>query len=416
MSIPFSRAVTWLRIVLTGLIKVAHIITRLILGGAQENTLLTCRGLMETGRYDVTLLTGPAIGPEGELLEKAKEWRIPLEIIPEMRREVHPLRDWASLKKIRSFLADRKPDIVHTHSSKAGILGRYAAKKEGVPVIVHTIHGLPFHRYERAWKNYLYTELERRAAEQTDLIICVADAMAHQACEAGVAAEGKFRTIYSGMELEPFLRRDYDIPGLKKHLGIDPEEPVVGKVARLAPLKGYEYFIRAIEEILLHVPTARFVFVGNGPAAEKIKRDVWRAGIHNRVVFAGLVAASRIPEYISVMDVVAHASLHEGLPRVIPQAQLLGKPVVAYDIDGAREAMKDGTTGYLVPPESVHELAQRVIELLNNPEKAHEMGRCGRRACRKRFGADTMIERMDQVYQELVRRTELGRDLDQEEM
>lgn len=394
------------------MIKVAHIITRLILGGAQENTLLTCRGLMDTGRYDVTLVTGPAIGPEGELLEQAKHWEIPTEIIPEMRREIHPLRDWTSLKKIRAFLADYKPDIVHTHSSKAGIIGRYAAKKEGAPIVVHTIHGLPFHRYERAWKNHIYTELERRAAEYTDVIVCVADAMADQACDAGVAAKGKFCTIYSGMELEPFLRRDYDIVGLKKELGIHPEEPVVGKVARLAPLKGYEYFIRAIQEILLHVPTAKFIFVGDGSAAEKIRQETWRAGIKNRVVFAGLVAASRIPEYISVMDVVVHASLREGLPRAIPQAQLLGKPVVAYDIDGTREALEDGVTGYLVPPESVHELAQRTLELLNDREKAAEMGRRGCEACRGRFGADLMVEKIDRLYQDLVRRMKSERNLE----
>ena len=396
MSFANSR---WLLLLL---IKVAHIITRLILGGAQENTLLTCRGLMDTGRYDVTLVTGPAIGPEGELLDLARQQRIPLEVIPEMRREIHPLRDWASLRRIRSFLADHKPHIVHTHSSKAGILGRYAAKKERVPIVVHTIHGLPFHRYESAWRNFIYTELERRAAESTDVIVCVADAMANQACEAGVAAKDKFRTIYSGMELEPFLRRDYDVDGLKKQLGIHPEEPVVAKIARLAPLKGYEYFIRAIQEILLHVPRARFVFVGDGPAAEKIKRHVWQAGVQNRVVFAGLVPASRIPEYISVADVIVHMSLREGLPRVIPQAQLMDKPVVAYDIDGAPEALQNGVTGYLVPPESVHELARKTVELLKDPQKAREMGRRGGELCRKQFGADLMVEKIDRLYQELV--------------
>lgn len=388
------------------MIRVAHIITRLILGGAQENTLLSCRGLMQTGRYEVTLVTGPAIGPEGELLEQAKEWGVPLEIIPEMRREVHPLRDWTSLKKIRAFLAENKPQIVHTHSSKAGIIARHAAWKENVPIIVHTIHGLPFHRYERRWKNFIYTELERRAAEHTDAIVCVADAMADQACEAGVAAREKFRTIYSGMELEPFLRRDYDTVGLKNQLGIHLDDPVVGKIARLAPLKGYEYFIRAIQEILLHVPGCRFVFVGDGPASDRIRRLVWQAGIQNRVIFAGLVPASQIPAYISMMDVVVHASLREGLPRVIPQAQLMGKPVVAYDIDGAPEALDDGVTGYLVPPESTHELAWRTIELLKDPAKAREMGRRGSETCRERFGADLMVEKIDKLYQELIQKTE----------
>jgi len=393
---------------------VTHIITRLILGGAQENTLLTCRGLMETGRYDVTLLTGPALGPEGELLDLARQWRIPTVLVPEMRREIHPLRDWRTLRRLRAWLSEHPQDIVHTHSSKAGILGRYAAMKEQVPVVVHTIHGLPFHPYQHGWKNRLYVELERRAAEWSDAIVCVADAMARQAHDAGVAAMSKFRTIYSGIDLEPFLRNDYDTTALKRDLGIGRDEPVVGQIARLAPLKGYEFLIRAIQEILLHVPDAKFVFVGDGPAAAKIRELVRRAGVQHRVVFTGLVAASRIPEHISLMDVVVHASLREGLARVIPQAQLMGKPVVAYAVDGAPEALEDGVSGYLVPPESVRALAQRVVELLKAPARAREMGRRGREKARERFGADLMVEKIDRLYQELAHEQEVFRKAEPE--
>ena len=384
------------------MIKVVHIITRLILGGAQENTLLTCRGLVQTGRYDVTLLTGPAIGPEGELVDQARAWGVPLEIIPEMRREISPLNDRRALNTIRAFLAGRTPSIVHTHSSKAGIIGRYAARKAGVPIIVHTIHGLPFHRYEKRWRNWLYRELETRAAEHTDAIVCVADAMTDAAVDAGVAARSKFRTIYSGMELEPFLRRDYDTGALRRHFGIRPDEPVVGKVARLAPLKGYEFLIRAIQEILLHVPKAKFLFVGDGPAAIDIRQQVQDAGLQNRVIMAGLVPASHIPLYVSTMDVVVHASLREGLARVIPQAMLLEKPVVAYNLDGTPEAIQDGVTGYLVPAESVHELARRTTELLQDCDKAREMGRRGMEFARQRFDASVMVDKIDQLYQELI--------------
>jgi len=388
------------------LTKVIHIITRLILGGAQENTLLTCRGLLRTGRYDVTLVTGPAIGPEGELLEQARAWGVPVEVVPEMRRELNPLHDWRSFAKIRRLLAAAKPDIVHTHSSKAGIIGRFAARKEHVPVIVHTIHGLPFHPYEKWWKNYLYVDLETRAAECSDAIVCVADAMSAAAQRAGVAAAGKFHTIYSGMALEPFLRRDYDTEGLRRRLGIQADEPVVGKVARLAPLKGYEFFIRAMQGILLHVPKAKFMCVGDGPAGEAIRRMVWDAGLQNRVVFTGLVPASQIPLYISAMDVVVHASLREGLARVIPQALLMEKPVVAYDVDGAPEAIEDGVTGFIVPAESVLELSQKTIALLKDKELARMMGRRGMEFCRGRFDADAMVEQIDRLYQVLLRQRE----------
>jgi len=386
--------------------KVVHIITRLILGGAQENTLLTCRGLVQSGRYDVTLVTGPAIGPEGELIEQARAWGVPLEIIPEMRREINPLRDWRSLSAIRAFVAGHRPQIVHTHSSKAGIIGRYAARKEHVPVIVHSIHGLPFHRYEKPWNNWLYRELETRAAEYTDAIVCVADAMAAAAVGAGVAAASKFRTIYSGMDLDPFLRRDYDTGALKRHFGIRADEPVVGKVARLAPLKGYEFVIRAMQEILLHVPKAKFLFVGDGPAAVDIRRQVYDAGLQNHVIFAGLVPASLVPTYIALMDVVVHASLREGLARAIPQAMLMEKPVVAYDLDGTPEAIEDGVTGYIVPPESVHELALKTVDLLQHPDKAREMGRRGMDLARRRFDTRIMVEQIDRLYQELLKRVQ----------
>lgn len=386
--------------------KVVHIITRLILGGAQENTLLTCRGLMQSGRYEVTLVTGPAIGPEGELIEQARAWGVPLEIIPEMRREINPLRDWRSVAAIRAFIAGRKPQIVHTHSSKAGIIGRYAARKEHVPVIVHSIHGLPFHRYEKPWNNWLYRELETRAAEHTDAIVCVADAMTAAAVDAGVAAASKFRTIYSGMDVEPFLRRDYDTGALKRHFGIRADEPVVGKVARLAPLKGYEFVIRAMQEILLHVPKAKFLFVGDGPAAVDIRRQVYGAGLQNHVIFAGLVPASLVPTYIALMDVVVHASLREGLARVIPQAMLMEKPVIAYNLDGTPEAIEDGVTGCIVPPESVHELALKAVDLLQHPAKAREMGRRGMEFARARFDARLMVEQIDALYQELMKKVQ----------
>ena len=350
----------------------------------------------------MTLVTGPAIGPEGELIEQARRWGVPLEIVPELRREIHPWCDWQALRRLEALLAAHKPDIVHTHSSKAGIIGRYAAKRCRVPVIVHTIHGMPFHPYERWWKNALYTELERRAAEYTDAIVCVADAMAVAARDAGVAAPSKFRTIYSGIDLEAFLRRDYDVPAIRERLGIRPGEVVVGKVARLAPLKGYDCVIRAAQEILLHVPNAKFLFVGDGPAGDDIRRATREANIHNRVVFAGLVPASEIPLYIAAMDVVVHASLREGLPRVVPQALLMEKPVVACNVDGAPEAVQDGVSGYLFPPGAHHELALRTVSLLLDPARARSMGRSGMEFCRERFGVDTMVNRIDLLYHELM--------------
>jgi len=239
--------------------------------------------------------------------------------------------------------------------------------------------------------------------------------MADEALKAGVGAENKFHTIYSGMELEPFLRRDYDTGALKQKLGIAHGDVVVGKIARIAPLKGHEFLIKAMQNVLLHAPKAKLLLVGDGPSARHIKRLAQEAGVQNRVAFAGLVPNSQIPLFISLMDVVVHCSLHEGLARVIPQAQLMGKPVIAYDIDGAGEAIDDGVNGFLIPPESVQELGRKIIELLMDRRKAVEIGRSAEQSAARRFGADTMVRNIDLLYQQLLARKDKTGEYDMQE-
>ncbi|NQT86282.1 glycosyltransferase, partial [bacterium] len=205
------------------MIRIVHVITRLILGGAQENTLLTCRGLHEHPDYDVTLVTGPAIGPEGELLGEAARLGLRVVLVPEMRRAIHPWRDWRSVAALRRIFRELQPQIVHTHSSKAGILGRYAAHRERIGSVVHTIHGLPFHPYESGWRNALYIRLERMAARWSDRIVCVANAMTDQAVAAGVADRSKFLTIYSGMDTTSFLESGGQRTAMRAQLGIEDD-------------------------------------------------------------------------------------------------------------------------------------------------------------------------------------------------
>ncbi|MBM4031038.1 MAG: glycosyltransferase family 4 protein [Planctomycetes bacterium] len=382
--------------------KVVHIITRMILGGAQENTLLTCRGLHEMPDYDVTLVTGPAIGPEGELLTEAERLGLRVIVVPAMRRAIHPLRDWATVRALRRIVREIRPDIVHTHSSKAGILGRYAARAERVPVVVHTIHGLPFHPYERGWRNALYRWLERKAARWSHKIVCVAEAMTDQAVAAGVADRAKFVTVYSGMETEAFLDCDWQRRAMRYRLGIRDDEFVIGKIARLFELKGYEYVIEAARRIRDAHPNVRFLFVGDGVLRKPLEDQAKRLGVRDWILFAGLVPASQVPTYISAMDALVHASLREGLARVLPQALLAGKPVVSFDVDGAREAVTHGETGYLVPPKSIDGLVASLCELIENPARAAAMAAKGRELCRERFRWQTMVSQLDALYRQLL--------------
>ncbi len=298
-------------------------------------------------------------------------------------------------------MRETKPDIVHTHSSKAGIIARKAAKDEHVPRIVHSIHGLPFHDYENPLVNKVYVALERNAARYTDLIISVADAMTEKAVAAGVAPREKFVTVYSGMNVEPFLRGGYDVAAIRERLGVPPGSAVIGVVARISPLKGHEFIIRAAPQIIARHQNVKFLFVGEGHIRAEMEQLAREKNVLDRIIFAGLRDYREIPELIAAMDLVVHTSLREGLARVLPQALLSGVPVVSYDVDGAREVVINGETGWLVKAESIGELADAVCEALDRPERAREMALAGRRLCVSRYPAEVMVDAIAREYRKL---------------
>lgn len=383
-------------------LRVIHVITRLILGGAQENTLLTVEGLQCNPRFRVTLVSGPAIGPEGELVRRAREHHIDLRILPQMRRELNPARDLTVFFQLAALFRRERPHIVHTHSSKAGILGRLAARATGVPIIIHTIHGLPFHPYQAAWLNHLFVNLERLAARWTTAFISVANAMTDQAVAVGIAPRERFTTIYSGIEAELFLAPNGNRSHIRARFGIGLNDLVIGKVARLFDLKGHADVLQAAPAVLARFPQTRFLFVGDGILRQKLEAEARRLGIADRVIFAGLIQPSEMPAMIKAMDVLVHASLREGLARVLPQALLSGCPVISYDVDGAREVVVDGVTGFLVPPRSVEGLSAAMIRTLSDLTAARRMAEEGRRRCRNHFPAEVMVGRIEALYDSLI--------------
>lgn len=381
--------------------KVVHIITRLILGGAQENTLLTVEDEHRDWHDEVTLITGPALGPEGSLIERAQAGGLDLRIVPQLRREVHLLRDWSSYRAIVRLLLEIRPEIVHTHSSKGGILGRAAAAKLRIPA-VHTIHGASFFAYQSAVSNRLYKTLERWAAKRCARLISVCDAMTEQYVAAGVAPRAKFVTVYSGMDVEPFLSPPRPREEVRRELGFEPQHVVVGKVARLFEFKGHEYVVEAAKTVIAKNPDVRFLFVGDGILQDTIKSQIAAAGLTGHFVFTGLVPPGRVPELIHAMDVVVHCSLREGLARVLPQALIAGKPVVSYDVDGAREVVIPGETGYLLAPKAVASLATSILELAANPARRERYGKTGRSRFTEQFRHQTMTRRLREIYAEVL--------------
>src|SRR5262245_57292613 len=213
--------------------RVAHIITRMMIGGAQENTLYNCQDLIQHFGDEVLLITGPETGPEGNLLARYAEPRVPVQYMPELRRSIHPARDLRAYRAIQRALREFKPDVVHTHSAKGGILGRLAAWSLGVPAIVHTVHGAPFHAYQSAAARTLFRSCEWYAARRCHALISVADAMTDLMVNAGIAPRDKFTTIYSGMDVEPFLHANQHRERMRRELGYQPQHVVIGKIARL---------------------------------------------------------------------------------------------------------------------------------------------------------------------------------------
>ncbi|MEL7264342.1 MAG: glycosyltransferase, partial [Planctomycetota bacterium] len=249
--------------------KVAHVITRMIIGGAQENTLFNCDDLVRIHGDDVLLITGPALGPEGDLILKHRvthgEDAIPFRVheIDSLRRAIHPWRDWRALGAIRSALKSFAPDVVHTHSAKGGILGRQAAWSLGVRSIIHTVHGAPFHPYQNVVARNLFRLCERRAARQCHHLVCVADAMTDLLVDAGVAPREKFTTVYSGMNVDPFLSARNTRDAVRQRLGFGDDDIVIGKIARLFHLKGHDDVVDAAADVVRQHPKVRFLLIGD---------------------------------------------------------------------------------------------------------------------------------------------------------
>lgn len=381
--------------------NVVHFITRLIIGGAQENTLLTVEDQHRDYSDRVALITGPALGPEGSLVERASNGGFEFRLLPELHRNIRPWHDFQSYRALLAHLRELKPDIIHTHSSKAGILGRAAAAKLGIPV-VHTIHGASFHRGQHPAAYRLYQSAEKWAAGRCDRFISVCDAMTEQYVAAGIAPRARFVTIYSGMEVEPFLNPPRSPEEVRQELGLQPEHVVIGKIARLFHLKGHEHVIAAAREIVDRNPQVRFLLVGDGILREEYERRIASAELTEHFRLTGLVPPARIPELIAAMDIVVHTSVWEGLARVLPQGLLAGKPVVSYDVDGAREVVIPGETGYLLPVDSVKELADALTELAGNPELRRSLGANGRERFKEQFCHRTMTRRIREVYRSVL--------------
>ncbi len=381
--------------------RVIHVITRLIAGGAQENTIASVLGLQQKAGLEAHLISGPAVGSEGSLAVMFAQSPQTLTLIPDLVRPIHPWKDALAWRQLVSMFRARQPDIVHTHSGKAGILGRLAASRARVPVIIHSIHGPSFGSFQGPLANLIFHSAERYAGEVTTHFISVADAMTQQYLAAGIGRADQYTKILSGFSMAPYLSAAND-RALRSKLGIASQDIVIGKIARLFKLKGHDDLIDIAPGLLRNCPQIKFLLVGDGPWRERLTHRVRGLGLERNFIFAGLVPAIEVPHLIGIMDMLIHLSSREGLARVLPQALAAARPVVAYDCDGANEVCRDNETGFLVRPGDLTGLAERLTQLANDEPLRKRLGRQGREFVQGRFAVERMVDDLYALYLKLA--------------
>jgi glycosyltransferase involved in cell wall biosynthesis len=401
-----------------------HIITRMVKGGAQENTLATAIGLHGHG-WESTLVTGPALGSEGSLEPECLAAAVRMLRVRELIREVSPAQDATALYRLVALVRRERPHIVHTHTSKAGILGRQAARWAGVPVVVHTPHGHLFHSYEGRLKTALFIRLERSFAAWTDRLVALTDTERREHLEFRIGRDDQWRTIHSGVDFSSFEANRGQRYSVRASLGIPKEAVVLGTVGRLVPVKGHQYLIDALARLAADRSPLCLLLVGDGPLREALVTRARSLGLAVRIhppAAAGealergpavpapaaratvhmLGLRSDVPRLLSAMDLFVLPSLNEGMGRVLVEAMAMELPCVASRVSGVPDVVEEGRTGLLVPPRDAAALARAIGSLLDDRQTARAMGRRGRQTVLPAFGLERMIDRLESLYRELL--------------
>lgn len=379
--------------------RVAHVITRLIVGGAQENTLASVIGHRRRGAYDADLLVGPTYGSEGTLEPEAAAAGVDLVRVPMLLRETNPVADPIALADLVRRFRRGRYDVVHTHSSKAGILGRLAARIARVPHVVHTAHGWGFHPGQRPAVRRTYERVERAAADLAHALVVVTPRDRDKALELRIGRPERYEVIRSGIDVDRFATPTRHRDQVRDELGIPRDAVVVGSVMRLSPQKAPDILVDAVAPLCRRDPGLRLLIVGDGPLRAELEARIRRHGIESAVVLPGL--RRDVPELLAAMDVFALSSRWEGLPRVLPQAMAASLPVVATAVDGSAEAVIEGENGHLVPTGDADALSAALGRMVADGELRRRMGAAGRARVAE-FDVDTMVARIEALYDRLL--------------
>lgn len=382
-------------------IKVLEIITLFSIGGATETVVSMAKGLSELD-FSVEIVTGPHIVSEGSMYETASRLNIPVHTFKHLRREISLFFDLLIILQLAYFIRKNNFDVVHTHSSKAGVVGRIAAFLAGTQVIIHTIHGLPFHRYQPPLQKKLFIIVEKISALFCHKIVAVTHTIVELLVSDNIIPRKKLTVIRSAFNLEEYLRLNINKEQIQNRFGLTKSDIVIGKIARLSKLKGHEYLLKAFMKVSKEIPNAKLLLVGNGELESELKQFVKQEKLHEKVIFTGLVLPEDVPSIINAIDILVHSSLLEGLARVLPQAIMMEKPIISFDLDGACEVIKNGQNGYLIEPLNIDEMAKRILELCEDPDKAKAFGKAGKEFLKDEFDENKMVAEIANLYNELL--------------
>jgi glycosyltransferase involved in cell wall biosynthesis len=386
-------------------IRVCHVITQPDIGGAQENTILSC-ALVDRSKFSSTVLVGPRTGSEGGLFDLAEEHGVQVEVVKSLFREVSLRNDLRALRELRSYFARDKPDIVHTHSSKAGQLGRLAARLEGVPGIVHTVHGWSFHPDMSPLRRQAFTAAERLAARWSDAIVVVTGEDRVKGLASGIGRPGQYQLVRSGFDVAAYRDAGPSRRPMRRELGVSEDSKLVMTVGRLSPQKDPSTFVLAAREIVELVPRCQFAIVGDGPLRQQTGEHIRALGLEDRIRLTG--TRRDVPALLAAADVFLLTSRWEGLPRVVVQALAVGLPVVASNVDGVKEVVDHSSIGSLVDPGDVEGFAREVARCLARSD-VDEGDRAVRQRRAEEFDVSLMIEGLEEVYADVVSRAERTR-------
>jgi len=390
-------------------VKVLHIITHLGVGGGLDNTLLTVKGLSRD-RFEVHLAAGELEEDEhySDWATRAKEYSDELFHFPDLCRPVDFKRDLTALRQMIKFIKNQNYDIVHTHYAKAGLLGRIAANRAGVPIIIHTYHTFSWkvaHVFHASgWRNSIsslkekfYVTIERYAASLCSALITVCELNKEEAINRKIAPAEKLMTIYSGIDFNRFQVPSIDKKALCQKFGLNPHFPIVGTVGRLSDQKSPVDFVKAAKMVLIHHPEVQFLIVGDGPLEKETQMEI---GSEDRIKMIGFY--ENIPEILALIDIFALSSLWEGLGRALTEAMTMSLPVAVTPVGGVPELVIHKETGLLSSPGNPSKLAANIIWLLDHPEEAGTMGNRAREKVLSNFSSEMMIERIEKLYQGLL--------------